>query len=243
VSLTTVPSSSTSSTSTSTSTSNPPTTVPTTTTSTSTSTTLPECTPTSPCPPGELCVDGTCVPDEICGNCLDDDGDGLTDAEDPACCGDDLRSSGTLQHGLLKPRSDGTTKLRLKATLGGSELAVDPPREDVSLLVRADGQAPLCVKLPAGSFSQHGRRFRYKGPKHETDALKRVVIPVKDDGAVRYKALGPSMTFPIDAAATELAIRITVGFQNPDGSPTTGRCSTMTGLFRKRGRAYKAKGS
>lgn len=180
------------------------------------------------------------MPDEVCGNCLDDDDDGLVDAEDPTCCGDALRSNGTLQHALLKPRSDGTTKLRLKATLGGSELAVDPPVEDVSLLVRSDGQPPLCVQLPAGSFTTHGRRFRYAGPKNETGALRRVVIPITASGAVRYKALGPSMTFPIDESASELQVRITVGFR---GADTPGQCSTMTAALRKRGRAYKGKGS
>jgi hypothetical protein len=183
------------------------------------------------------------MPDDLCGNCLDDDADGLVDAEDPTCCGDELRSNGTLQRGLLKLRSDGTPKLRLKATLGGSELAVDPPLQDVTLLVRTEGQLPLCVQLAAGSFSQHGRRFRYKGPKNETGALRRVVIPVTANGAVRFKALGPSMTFPIDESASQLSVRITVGFRSPDESATPGQCSTMSAELQKRGRAYRGKGS
>lgn len=179
------------------------------------------------------------MPDELCGNCLDDDGDGLVDAEDPSCCGDDLRFAGTLQHGLLKPRADGATKLRLKATLGGSELTVDPPAEDVSLLVRVEPSAtPLCVRLVPGSFTTRGRRFRYKGPKDTSGTLRRVLIPVKADGTVRYKALGPSMSVALDESASVLPVRITVGF----GQGAAGRCSTMSAELRKRGRAYKANG-
>jgi len=178
------------------------------------------------------------VPDERCDNCRDDDGNGLIDAEDPRCCAS--RADGTLQRGLLRPRADGTTTLRLNATLGDAGLAVDPPAEDVSLLVRAGDGEPLCVVLPAGSFTQRGRRFRHQGPKETAGVLRRAVIPVKADGTVRYRALGPRLPFPIDATASRLAVAVTVGF-HPSGGETA-RCSTMRADFRRRGRGYKAKG-
>jgi hypothetical protein len=37
------------------------------------------------CPAGKVCRDGACVSAEICGNMIDDDGDGLTDCDDPDC--------------------------------------------------------------------------------------------------------------------------------------------------------------
>src|SRR5262249_27496400 len=111
-----LPSTTTTTTSTTTSTAAPTTTtiesVTTTTVSPTTTTTLPACLTTAACPTG-VCVNGTCQPQctvdsdcpssptgsfvctnnrcesggEICGDCIDNDGDGLTDFEDPDCCG------------------------------------------------------------------------------------------------------------------------------------------------------------
>ena len=41
-------------------------------------------------------------PETNCGNCLDDDGDGLTDFEDPNCCSESGPAL-SLQRGLMKP--------------------------------------------------------------------------------------------------------------------------------------------
>src|SRR5207253_4389154 len=62
-------------------------------------------------PISDACIGGVCVhtntclvpkaaPTEMCGNCIDDDGNGLTDFEDPACSGQ--AGTLTLEEGLLR---------------------------------------------------------------------------------------------------------------------------------------------
>jgi hypothetical protein len=78
---------------------------------------------------------------EDCGNCLDDDGDGLIDAEDPDCC---TAQSLTVTRARLQPRR---SRLRVKATLApGAFAGFDPRRQDVRLQIRnQDGEAVCCT--------------------------------------------------------------------------------------------------
>src|SRR5439155_1472575 len=74
---------------------------PTTTTTPGTTSTTASTLGTGPVPP----------PREICGNCIDDDGNGLTDFEDPACCMQSQAFTMTVTRGLLRPRG-ATTRLK-----------------------------------------------------------------------------------------------------------------------------------
>src|SRR5262249_50766266 len=57
---------------------------------------------------------------EICGNCVDDDGNGLTDLEDPACCGTNAALS--LKNGILRATKRRGTTVTLRGTLADASL-------------------------------------------------------------------------------------------------------------------------
>src|SRR5262249_19009613 len=67
----------------------------------------------------DVCTNGVCthtpstspecqVPTEICGNCIDDDGDGLTDFEDPDCCAGATQAALTIKKARLAPHGSTT---------------------------------------------------------------------------------------------------------------------------------------
>jgi len=74
---------------------------------------------------------------EDCGNCVDDDGDGRTDYEDPACCAQTAAMQ--VKTALIVPGPAGATKghLSLTAILAQAGFAdVDPTRDDVTVQLR-----------------------------------------------------------------------------------------------------------
>lgn len=210
----------------------------------------------APCPDGSMCgsdadcdggrcVDGVCdTAPEICGNCLDDDGNGLIDAEDPACCG--VPFTGTRQRGKLRPRGDGTTKLKLKPSLAASGLAVDPPSEEVSLVIRsAEEPEVFCATIPQGGFVRKGKKFRFrdkKGQVPEANGLTKIVVREKKSGELRFISVGKRVPYPFGSSsdATERSVTMTVGFRAPSDAAEASRCSTITNGFRRKGKAYRA---
>src|SRR6185503_18907722 len=137
--------------------------------SSSTSTTLRPCTTTDDCPTGVckngvcvpecqtdidckgspggsfVCIDQRCVPRELCDDCRDNDGDGLTDFEDPDCCS---KQTGQLfdmdfRKGRLRAHSSSQSTLRLKGTIArGLGSKMDPTAQQVGIQIRnqADGE-------------------------------------------------------------------------------------------------------
>src|SRR5262249_34493542 len=109
--------------------------VPTTTTSSAVTTTAPAptSTPTPATPPSTTST--TTLPPETCGNCLDDDHDGLTDLEDPACCA--IAGTMQIEHVRVVPRR-GRSGLTLSGALHGMDLgALRAGGRDVVLQLRA----------------------------------------------------------------------------------------------------------
>jgi uncharacterized repeat protein (TIGR01451 family) len=78
---------------------------------------------------------------ERCDNCIDDDGDGLIDAEDPDCC---VPQPLTVTQTRFKPAR---ATLRLNAMLPDDVFAgVDPRRDEIRLQIRdADGTLACCT--------------------------------------------------------------------------------------------------
>src|SRR5206468_2515930 len=102
---------------------------PTTTTTPGTTSTTTTTLGTGPVPP----------PRDICGNCIDDDRNGLTDFEDPACCMQSQAFTMTVTRGLLRPRG-AATRLKLKSLLAKVGLAdVNPLKQDVFVQIRPAG--------------------------------------------------------------------------------------------------------
>jgi hypothetical protein len=100
---------------------------------------------------------------EDCGNCLDDDGNGMVDFDDPACCGGSAAAGLVLKRARLKPAKGGT-RVALKGSLGKIDAFTgDDP--DVQIQVREDGGETLwCAHVPAARLKgrKRSRRFRDK---------------------------------------------------------------------------------
>jgi uncharacterized repeat protein (TIGR01451 family) len=113
---------------------------------------------------------------EICGNCVDDDQNGLVDYEDPACC----PQMGTLKVTKVRitPRNGNASnaKLRIIGTLeGGGFATVDPRTMDVSIRLADGPTAQACCTITQVYWM---RLFR----KHFGfwDQLARICPPVTD---------------------------------------------------------------
>jgi hypothetical protein len=172
-------------------------------------------------------------PREICGNCIDDDGNGLTDFEDPACCAGAQSFGITVRRGRLKPRGT-ATRLRLKTKLAQSGLEnVNPLKQDVFLQIRpAGGTDVLCAQVPAEKFMRMHGAFKFWDRKHTVASAKGIddlKIKVRKDGSVRLKTVGRRVRFQTPQQAS---LQVTVGFRDPATAEAGNRCSTETRAFR-----------
>jgi len=189
----------------------------------------------------DTCIGGVCVhtntclapeaaPTEICDNCIDDDGNGLTDFEDPACSGQ--AGTLTLEEGRLRPSGD-ATRLDLHTVLAGSGLGVNPLADDVILQIRPEnGTDVLCARMPAASFVKHRRLFKFTDPKHavaSAQGLDDVKIQVQANGSVRLRAGGKRAQMICPDAG---ALQITVGFHNATAGDDGDRSATTVQTFR-----------
>ena len=167
------------------------------------------------------------APHEICGNCIDDDLNGLVDFEDPACCAAPV--AGRLAKARLKARPNGRTLLRLRGSLGGKELAVSPTTEDVFLQVRAQpGAELLCAEVPAGRFKRLRHAFRFRDRTHvvpSARSLDLLRLHRGPQGTLHARALGRAMSLDMPHPGT---VQVTIGFADPAAK----QCAVMTGPLR-----------
>ena len=172
-------------------------------------------------------------PREICGNCIDDDGNGLTDFEDPACCMQSQAFTMTVTRGLLRPRGV-TTRLKLKSLLAKAGLAdVNPLKQDVFVQIRpAGGTDVLCAKAPADKFMKMHGAFKFWDRQHRVasaEGISDIRVQVRRDGSVRFSAVGKRVKFRTPQGGT---LQVTVGFRDPVTAEAGNRCSTQTQAFR-----------
>ena len=176
---------------------------------------------------------------EICGNCIDDDKNGLTDFEDPVCCPRATTFVMTIKRGRLRPVGD-RSKLRLRSLLASSGLeGVNPRKQDVFLQIRQAGDTKdlLCLKVPAENFVKKRRSFRFRDKKHliaSAMGLDKMRIVVKKSKRVRFRAFGKSVQIHTPAPGS---LQVTVAFHDRT-SDANNMCSTQTQAFRtgRRGR-------
>jgi len=214
-----------------------------TTTSTTATTTSEAATTTTTSTPGATSTTTTTLggepgPREICGNCIDDDGNGLTDFEDPACCMQTQAFTMEVTRGLLRPHG-GTTRLKLKSLLAQAGLAdVNPLKQDVFVQIRPTGGTDvLCAKAPAGKFMKMHGAFKFWHGRLVASAkgINDILVKVRRDGSVRFSAVGKRVEFTTPPGGT---LQVTVGFRDPATAEAGNRCSTQTRAFRtgRRGR-------
>jgi hypothetical protein len=155
---------------------------------------------------------------EVCGNCLDDDGNLLTDFEDPACCGS---AAGLIAKRLRIVPRKGRHALALAGQLPAG--AGNPPAEDLVLQLRQSNTGEvLCARLPAAKFVRRRRSFVFADKKSTVGTargLTRAVLSPKRNGSARLLMKGRRMTLAGPAAGP---VRLTVGFHAAGSA--AGRC-------------------
>jgi hypothetical protein len=92
----------------------------------------------------------TTLPPEICGNCLDDNWNGLIDFEDPACCS--TVQPLTVTQATFRPAK---STLHIRATFpDGTFAGLDPRQQDVHLQVRDASGELVCSTIPAAAWQK-----------------------------------------------------------------------------------------
>jgi hypothetical protein len=174
----------------------------------------------------DTCSDGACAhearpdcpaapPHEICGNCIDDDGNGLTDYEDPACCTEELPLA--VKRMLMKTivaKARGN-RLRLKARYTKSALALfDPMTQDTSIQI-ADAAGQLFCQTVAASHWKHPHRrlYRFKDKRGTfAGGLAMGRFKVKRNGAVIFRTRGKTVRMRY-AGGKNVVVTLRVGNQ------------------------------
>ncbi|HZP40731.1 MAG TPA: hypothetical protein VFD84_04370 [Candidatus Binatia bacterium] len=175
---------------------------------------------------------------EVCGNCADDDRNGLYDFEDPACCAGGSAVM-TLKRARLVRRRSLLSSLRVDATVA-SPTGIDPLVQDVFVTIRPAGRPPLfCARLPADAFDAAGRAVLFRDRRHAVasavgiDRLRAVVRP---DGTMALHVEGRRMSF---VPPPERRLTVTLGFRFPTTAEQTNHCTTATAVLRANARGTR----
>jgi len=202
------------------------------------------CSTDADCNTGETCSNGKCsdnpnatndgglpTPTEVCGDCIDNDGNGLTDFEDPACCSETQEFAMTLSRGMIKSAGE-TSKVQLRSLLMGNGMtSILPTVQDVLLQLRpADGKDIFCTRIPATAFVQHQSNFNFvarRTPTVGAKGLDRVTLKIRPDGTVRFRTRGKRVQI---TNPEQGAMQLTLGFLTP-GNPAANRCSSTMASF------------
>jgi len=226
ISTTSVSTSTSLTTSTSTSTSSTTSTSNSTTSSTSTSSSTTSSTSTTTLP----------VP-ESCGNCLDDDGNGLTDFEDPACCGDTAPAVTTIELLRLLP---GVAASRLNLSLAPLPVvaAVSPATHTVFVqLVPDDGAPAFCASVDAVHFRAKGSKASFRDTTlgvPSAAGLSSVKLRRLASGNTRLTLGGVAVAIPTPDA-TRIRIGVALRALTEVGAPTRCVGRTVTVVQTKQG--------
>src|SRR5205823_4936081 len=213
---------------------------------------IPGCTPcltTADCDDQDACTQDLCTAGvcghtqlancaapavEICGDCIDIDGNGLTDFEDPACCsGQVQRFTMDLKRGRIRSRGV-TSRLRLRSILARAGMSkVNPQKQDVFLQIRPEGGTDvLCARVPAAKFMHKHRVFKFWDRKHRVASAMGI-----DDMRIKVRRNG-SLLFRTTARHAQTMgphsdrVEITDGFLDPAGADANNQCSAVTKAFR-----------
>jgi predicted outer membrane repeat protein len=180
----------------------------------------------------------TLVGAETCGDCVDNDGNGLADFEDPACCPAGNTLALKIRKARLLPRKKGGTLLGLDTTIRqGASAGLDPLTQDVFLQIREQGgNELLCARMPASRFAKrHGKLFKFldrKLTEKEAEGVTGTDLRrAKRDVILHAEGRKANVATP-----TGTTLVVTVGFRNPAGAEADNRCAGTVKTFRKSGK-------
>jgi hypothetical protein len=171
---------------------------------------------------------------EICGNCTDDDGNGLVDFEDPVCCGDAPPQAFTLKKVKLRPLGT-RTRLKLKGSVVSVTLGTFPPAtKDVYLQLRPEaGGEALCAHIPAAKLIGKKKTLKFKDKTGTVTSAQGLKARIRKDGSIRVATKGEQVDFPTPAAGR---IRATLAFRDPGTAEDGNQCRGITQPFRAVGK-------
>jgi pimeloyl-ACP methyl ester carboxylesterase len=178
--------------------------------------------------PKDVPIPVCCGPVEICGNCLDDDGDGLIDLADDDCVPDTL----TMKSGSLTfPPKAGKDLILLQGSFTGVADSIDPPSEGAALnLMDADGQI-ACLTFPpgAGWTTSGGSKWTFKetkGPLGDPTAKEQLTLQFNAQTktfTVKGKVRNASLADPDVGDITTGVFVGAKGFSNTQAWKTKGK--------------------
>jgi len=159
-----------------------------------------------------------CQPKEICGNCIDDDGNGLVDGEDPACCGGNAAWM-DIKRFMMKPGSASVVgshihgnrlRLRTRYKMATANL-FDPSTEDTEIQVADEQGQIFCQVIPAKYWKHpHRRVFRFKDKTGAfAGGLKNGRFKMKRNGKIVFNTRGKKMDLrSTDGHNVKITVRV-----------------------------------
>jgi hypothetical protein len=170
---------------------------------------------------------------ERCDNCVDDDGDGLVDFEEPSCCG--VTGTIKLRHANLRLRG-ASGLLNLETQLSGLT-GVDPLAQDLHVILRhQNGTLIFCGRMPATSFKKRLKFFNFRDRRNtiaSAAGVDGVVVRLLRTGRYLLHVQGKRALIHDPAAGD---ITMIAAFRDPATAEATNRCATITKRFRTAGR-------
>jgi len=180
-------------------------------------------------------IDFQCLGDvEVCGDCIDNDADGMVDLDDPECgCDDTAQMSLTKVRVRMNERPRVIKRLKVQGIWAAAlPDGFDPREHGTQLQLNDDSGTIYCANFEAANWREKDRRrLVYKAPIRKprvskpSNGLKLARFKVTDDGPVVFKARGPRARVEGDVVG-DVTIRVKAG----------DRCTTSAAALRSKGR-------
>lgn len=152
-------------------------------------------------------------PSEICGDCADNDGDGMVDFEDDDCCRAHPVLAIALDRAHRLRRRDGTS-LDVRAALVGAVAAgLEARPQNVVVQLRRPDKGPLfCAYVPATVFLARRKRalVTYTDRRGTIGGIRALALRTRG-GDLRLRLRARTLPF---ALARDETVRFTVGFRD-----------------------------
>jgi hypothetical protein len=166
---------------------------------------------------------------EICGNCIDDDGNGLVDLADAACCAPERTAAMKLRAGVIAPGAE-TSRLRLAATLGG-DARISADGQQVLMQLGSAPNRSFCASMPPSAFRGTAEKLRLgRDAAAGARGVRRMSLRRRPDGGVRWQARGRRVGFSTDERQGSLDILLLLADATVPGEGA--RCFAARAFFR-----------
>ena len=169
----------------------------------------------------------TLPPVEICDDCIDNDGDGLTDLEDPTCCPN--VQAVVLQLGTVRftPGASGS-RFALSGQFGKLTLTGGSSTQDVLVQLREDNHPDfLCARIPAANLVRRGSKETFRDPKRLVASAKGIdslLLKRRRNGNAVVKASGKQVPVTLPPPGV---VWVTVGILQPGAAEAANRCALV----------------